>query len=342
MKRNRGTILTPVRNFVVFFSLLITHCFCTELFAQDTQALLKKVFTLKSIPPHQAVKVGTYLKQGKKLTQKFNQVFLSGSRFKLHMTEPSSMKDDVFFADGKDITFYIPRHKLKMISPLSKAEFSPTDMFGANVILSKIFQNYTVSQTNKDTVSGIPCVVIRLQSKADAGMYRLLSVDPKSGLLLKDERFQNGKFYASYMLEKVSLKTPGNAELEAKIGFAVGMPGSDSTDYKSLDAAKSSVPFGVLVPKFVPKGFFIEKVKVRKSLLGKEVVLFYTDGLTRFDITQRKSGLLNAIANKVLTIVEDFYVYSPVIKLEDDRDELQVILAGELPESMLKKILSSL
>lgn len=310
--------------------------------AQDTQSLLKKVFTLKSIPPHQAVKVGTYLKQGKKLTQKFNQVFLSGSRFKLHMTEPSSMKDDVFFADGKDITFYIPRHKMKMISPLSKAEFSPTDMFGANVILSKIFQNYKISQTKKETVSGIPCVVLKLESKAEPGMYRLLSIDPKSGLLVKDERFQNGKFYASYALEKVSLKAPGNAELEAKIGFAVGMPGSDSTDYKSLDAAKSSVPFGVLVPKFVPKGFFIEKVKVRKSLLGKEVVLFYTDGLTRFDITQRKSGLLNAIANKVLTIVEDFYVYSPVIKLEDDRDELQVILAGELPESTLKKILSSL
>ena len=330
-----------------FFAVLLAgflSCFyfSKNVHAQDTQALLKKVFTLKSIPPHQAVKVGTYLKQGKKLTQKFNQVFLSGSRFKLQMTEPSSMKDDVFFADGKDITFYIPRHKLKMVSPLSKAEFSPTDMFGANVILSKIFQNYTVSQTNKNTVSGIPCVVIRLQSKADAGLYRLLSVDPKSGLLLKDERFQNGKFYASYMLEKVSLKAPGNAELEAKIGFAVGLPGSDSTDYNSVAAAKSHVSFPILVPKFVPKNFFLEKVKVRKSLLGNEVVLFYTDGLTRFDITQRKTGMLNALAGKVLSLVEDFYVYSPTIKLEDDRDELQVILAGELPESTLKKILASL
>lgn len=322
--------------------LFVFQIFAVNVHAQDTQALLKKVFTLSNIPPHHAVKVGTYLKQGKKLTQRFEQTFFSGSRFKLHMTAPDSMKDDVFFADGKDITFYIPRHKLKMVSPLSKAEFSPTDMFGTNVILSKIFQNYHISQTKKDTVSDIPCVVIKLQSKADAGMYRLLYVDPKSGLLLKDEHFQNGKFYASYALENVSLKVPANADLDAKMGFAVGMPGSDSTDYKSLDAAKPNVPFDVLVPKFVPKGFFIDKVKVRKSLLGKEVVLFYTDGLTRFDITQRKTGLLNAIANKVLTIVEDFYVYSPVIKLEDDRDELQVILAGELPESTLKKILASL
>lgn len=328
--------------FAVLASLLSFFVFANSVHAQDTQALLKKVFTLSSIPPHRAVKVGTYLKQGKKLVSTYEQAFLSGSRFKIHMTNPDSMKDDTFFADGKDITFYIPRQKMKLISPLSKAEFSPADMFGANVILPKIFQNYKISQTKKETVSGIYCVVFKLESKGSPGMYRLLSVDPKSGLLIKDERYQKGKFYASYELQKVILKAPGEAELEAKVGFAVGLPGSDSTDYKSLEAAKSNVPFGILVPKFVPKGFFIDKVKVRKSLLGKEVVLFYTDGLTRFDITQRKTGLMNVLASKVLSLVEDFYVYSPVIKLEDDRNELHVVLAGELPESTLKKILASL
>lgn len=332
----------PVEKIIFAFIFTLFYVCRVPVCAQDTQALLKKVFTLNSIPPHQAVKVGTYMKQGKKLVSIYEQVFLSGKRFKLHMTAPDSMKDDTFFADGKDMTFYIPHQKIKMISPLSKSEFPPEDMFGANVILAKIFQNYKISQAKKETVSGISCVVIKLESKAEPGMYRLLSIDPKSGLLVKDERYQKGKFYASYALDKVSLKTPGDAELEAKVGFAVGMPGSESTDYKSLAEAKANVPFEILVPKFVPKGFFVDKVKVRKSLLGKEVVLFYTDGLTRFDITQRKTGLMNALANKVLSLVEDFYVYSPIVKLEDDRNELHVILAGELPESTLKKILASL
>lgn len=302
--------------------------------------IFKKSITIKDIPPHIVIRANKYYE--KNLSSKQEIRFLNEKVLKVTMLSPESLKGIISYANGKELIYYVPKMRSKMVFPLNRTEFGPEEIMGANVSFENVIKNYNISFIKKENILGRPCNVIKIESKNPPKRIKILWLDEKTNVMLKEEKYYGNKLYSSSISEKISYEPLSEEDIEPEIGVCLTVPTPQREEYKTLAQAKKNCSWKFGYPSYLPQGFYLEKVRIRKSVIGDEVVLYFTDGLTRVDITQKKKAALDILADKIIALTEDFYVYSGGWKINKETEDIKMHIYGELPKSELEKILNSL
>jgi hypothetical protein len=342
---NKILLKTKFWNIKYVISLLIFligfFLFSLKIFTKESPLeIYRKSIDIKEIPPHTVVRFNQY--HLKNLSSQQELVFLNLKKLKLTMLAPESLKGIVSYANGKELIYYVPKMKSKMVFPLNRTEFGPEEIMGVNVSLPNIIRNYNISFLKVEDVIGRTCNVIKIESKNPPKRSKILWIDKEKNVVLKEEKYYGNKLYSSSICKKISYAVPSEEEIEPEIGIAITVPSPQREEYYSLAKAIENCSWKFGYPSYLPQGFYLEKVRIRKSVIGDEVILYFTDGLTRVDITEKKKTKLDIIADKIISLTEDFYVYSGGWKIEKETEDIKMHIYGELPLDELKKIINSL
>lgn len=323
--------------FILTLFFLITS---TVLAKEDAVMTLKKSLNIKDVAPHSAIKVSHFYE--KNLFSRVELVFLNENEMKLTMLGPEKLEGIISGANGKELIYYVPKMRVKMVFPLNKTEFGPQEIMGTNVSFSNLGKNYKITFVKKERVIGRDCNVIKVESKYPPKRTKIVWIDEKTNVGLKEEKYYGDKLYNSFICEKISYSVPTKEELEMDIGISLTAPTPDREEYKSLEDAKANCSWKFGYPSYMSEGFYLEKIRIRKSIIGDEVVLYFTDGLSRIDITQKKKSAIDIIADKIIALTEFFYIYSAGEKIPKETKDVKIHIYGEFPKQELEKILNSM
>ncbi len=336
-----------VRLFILFVMVVYTlHAFATSSYALNAYALLKDAGNAKNKPAFTGTQKLQFFKEGKNLSERIEFHFAGEKSFKAEILDPPDLKGTMFGRTGDQFAVYVPKFHFKMNQPTSDKDKGVAAQ-GDNLYIVgnwEVFKkNYTVSFVKNEMFLKLPVHKITITNKHSTFVKRHLWIDVKSHVLLKEERYFNGKLYYDFAYEKIQFKKPSAKTLEVNVGGkGINAPNIKRSIYTNIKEAKPHFPFTPFYPSKLPPGFVFKDTRVRESMFGKDVIFIFTDGLHVVRLEERKGGLLSGLGGLLRGLMEKFQDYSPTNTAKKDHEGYEISATGELPPSMLEDLLNTL
>lgn len=328
---------------VAAFSL---HALAPSSHALDAFSLLKDAGNVKNKPAFEGIQALQFTKPGKTSSERIQFYFVNEKNFKAEILDPPDLKGTMFGRTGDMFNVYVPKFHFKMNQPTSDKDKGVAAQ-GDNLYIVgnwDVFKkNYNVAYVKDEKVLQFPAHKITITGKHSHFVKRNLWIDKKNHVLMKEERFFNGKPYYEFSYEKIQFKKPDAKNLDvASGGKGINAPQIKRDIFQKLSDAKPHFPFQPFYPSKLPDGFVFKDARIRQSMFGKDIIFIFTDGLHVVRIEQRKSGLLGGLGNLLRGLMEKFADYSPTNTVKDKKEGTEINIIGELPVDMLNGMFDSL
>ncbi len=332
--------------FLLFAAAVFLLAFAADSYALDAYALLKDAGNVKNKPPFDGVQALQFTKPDKTLNERIQFYFVNEKNFKAEILDPPDLKGTMFGRRGDMFHVYVPKFHFKMNQPISDKDKGVAAQ-GDNLYIVgnwDIFKkNYNVLYVKDGKFLQMPVYKITITNKHSHFVKRNLWIDKKNHVLMKEERFFNGKQYYSFSYEKIQFKKPDVKNLDvASGGKGINAPQIKRDIFLKLSDAKPHFPFQPFYPSKLPGGFVFKDARIRQSMFGKDIIFIFTDGLQVIRIEQRKSGLLGGLGNLLRGLIDKFADYNPANTLKNNKEGTEISIIGELPVDMLNGLFVSL
>ncbi|MFC1493514.1 hypothetical protein ACFL6O_06085 [candidate division KSB1 bacterium] len=183
--------------------------------------------------------------------------------------------------------------------------------------------------------------VVKVVSKYRDRDWLQMWVGPENGFIFRLERYdsEDKKVYQEYV-EDVVLSPEINKELfeigEGKI--ILESRRSDRKEYDNLADVETMWNKPLLVPKFTPSGFILERISTFKRRNNNYIQLDYTDGLSYISLFQREAKG----EKRDLGIGSSFEANKRITRIIEIRNDVALTLFSDLPEDTLLSLFKSL
>lgn len=333
--------------------IIITLLIINSSIAKDIYSIIKIISNIDNIPPHIGEKVKIYYKDNKKYVKKEKISFLSLKEFKILATSPANQKGSVFACDGEKIIGYFPPLRMKMeVKFDDKKEIRMPDKgnetFSLDIDYNKLIKNYEVKIIGGDKINNRDTNIILIKSKRNKYCHsRKIFVDKEKYFILREERYYNNNLYYSFYFENIEYRSPTDEELKIEVPtLAIPMPIPKNPKkpiiYNSINEAKKKIKNIPLLIE-VPKEFTIDEINETQSFgQAKDLNIHYSDGLVGISINKSDKGVflkfLKLLGSKMDNMIQDAENYSPFYYYKIEKDNERIIIKGEMPEEILKKM----
>ena len=270
-------------------------------------------------------------------------VFRNGRRSRMEYATGPSV-GSVIIDDGSSVITLDPPAKTAYVSGTPEAPEH----------LDLLLANYRPAITGWGKIAGRTCYVVRLEPRYKGNPSKKLWIDKTSMVALKTERYDSdGKLATSteYTTIDFSIR-PSSSLFTIPRGWkSVRLAGESS--YDSPDAVRKAVGFAPLKPGYVPRGYSFDGYYIRETRATVRFAgLRYTNGLNTISVFERKGPCpgfgrgrgrgarhqgRGAGAGSCL-LAED----PQARMLSTNVGDLAVIVVGDISETELKKMASSL
>ena len=266
-------------------------------------------------------------------------VYRSGfDGMRMEYNSPPVMDGEIMVDDGRVLTHLIPRTRVVRTGPSRLAELKVRTSEAEKAHRKG---RLNVQYLGRERVAGRDAYVVQVTAGQRKSPTRKFWVDTDEWVKLKtqdiapDGAVQSTSYYTridyldSIPDSKFRVEVPDGYRVDRKPG------GGESL---SLDEARKEVPFRILEPKHLPRGFKAVGVKVIPFRRGQMVAIRYTDGVTSFSLFQTQERFLD---RKFLDRLNEGPV-QPGRGIHSWRQGgLNLTLVGKLSQDQLEKIAES-
>lgn len=309
-------------------------------------SILKQISNISEIPAHRGLKIAHFYKNGKSFSTKNEIRFVDMTHFLFKTLEPDKYAGNLIAADGENFLMYMPRFRTRLKTKLRtdiRLE-KGLETLHLNIDRALLDKNYEVSYIGAGKALGQDVLIFQLKGKL-LPFTQKIWVTKQKPLILKEERYYNGKKYYNFHYTEISFGTPSPEELKPEIPItAFPLPSkNDLAFYDSVDKARKHVKnVSIPVLKKLPQGYVFSHVELMKTPLGDFVSSLYTDGLSGIRVGKRKEGgffegMLKFMGLDMKEIQNDIQNYSPMNFYEVKKGDEFIGLSSELPPDVLKK-----
>ena len=205
-------------------------------------------------------------------------------KWRLEFLEPEVRKGEILILDGRRF-WRSPREKGRGFRHRSRRRPLQTKD------IERLVSNYKVETQGKEEIAGRKAFVIKCTGKYPGRPSLMLWVDEENFLRLKEERLSADK-KITYRVEFEEIEFRGQiSPLHFKPPNGAKMQESrQRSEELSLAQAAGQLHFNVLLPKNLPQGFELGRVRIIRRKGRKAVLhLAYTDGLAQISLFEGTS-----------------------------------------------------
>ncbi|MCP4727701.1 MAG: hypothetical protein GY863_21860 [bacterium] len=258
-------------------------------------------------------------------------------------TFPESMSDVITIQKG-DIYYHKQVDSDIVDVSVSSGETNVGAEISDDVYLLKRNYDFIFLRTEKfgDYVTDVVKVVSKYRDRDWLQMW----VGAENGFIFRLERYDSNdiKIYQEYV-ENIVL----NPEIDTKL-FEISKENTASTSRRSdrayfnnLADLRAIWKKTVLVPKFIPSGFILDRISTFEGPTStgdrsKYIQLHYTDGLSRISLFQRVAKG----EKQDMGVGIRFYDNRRIIRISETRNNVSLTLFSDLPEEMLLDLFKTL
>jgi len=269
-------------------------------------------------------------------------------KWRLEFLEPEVRKGEILILDGRHF-WRSPREKGRgfrhrgLRRPLQTKD------------IERLVSNYKVETQGEKEIAGRKAFIIKCTGKYPGRPSLMLWVDKENFLRLREERFSADK-KITYRVEFEEIefrgqispshfKPPNGAEMQES---------RQRSEELSLAQAAGQLHFNVLLPKKVPRGFELGRVRIIRRKGRKAVLhLAYTDGLAQISLFEGTSDLPRRQAKRTVppspeeqilhqgkSLSVKHWGHLNVLKVK--QNHISITLISEIPRQELINMITSL
>ncbi|KPJ62452.1 MAG: hypothetical protein AMS15_03975 [Planctomycetes bacterium DG_23] len=262
-------------------------------------------------------------------------------KWRLEFLEPELRKGEIFILDGSRY-WHSPREKRESFS--YRGLRPPMETEDIELFIS----NYEVEMQGEEEIAGREALVLKCRGKYPGRPTLVLWVDKENFLRLKEKRLSpQGQEIYSAEFEEIDF-----AGLVSPQHF---VPPSDEKmqerrerkEELSLTQARTQLDFDILLPKNLPQGFELDRVRIMRWK-GRQAALHlvYTDGLTQVSLFERlwretrppSEAKELLFKGKVVLVWEK--AHFKILKLKEE--EISITVISGIPQQELIDMITSL
>ncbi len=267
----------------------------------------------------------------------------------------------IILDDGKHLWHYIPSQAsvIKKKRRLSLGDISKR-LHRQNELIQQNYHIIVDSQQEEvlsEEASGIPVVigdvVVSLQPKTQDRPSWKLWIDSEHGLIVRTEIYGiNGKLALLSAFSELTFQPKiSKSTFKMTVPKGTRMRATIEKSFQTIEDARKEVNFPLSEPEYLPPGFSLAAVILSKTKQGKKVQLTYIDGMSSISIfedrrtkTPQKSAEKTSNNIEINAAIKGRFYDQGLLKILRWRleDNLQITLVGEVADSELLKIASSI
>jgi len=250
---------------------------------------------------------------------------------------------EVSFDDGKFLWRYLPYRNLVIQESSQLKRQKRADL---KLQLASIKKNYNIEIQDKKKILHRNAYLVLFKPKREDRPKQLIWIDSSNGIPLRSEKYDSkGKLAIISSFSEIKIINKIDTPLNLKVPSNTNLTCVNEKSNITLDQVRKMITREIYVPEYLPFGFNMKNITLRKDSNESILQLFYSDGLVAFSIFQGKKKDKTLYKNPFDSSHNNrrvlYYTKGLLKVLDFNKGNTGISIVGEMFWDELKKVSES-